>query len=311
MLLAALGIVGSIASVVGVYALYDARKNRRVKLLAFERTGSLPLAAASSVERSYKLSIHYRPPDAEDDEEIEAAYVTYLRFANFGKEPVRREDIAPASPLRVEITGARVLDISLSSIRREVTRLHVEPPRIGELEASANVTFDFLDYHDGGVIRILSTGRRCKAELAGEIIGMPGGILRSDEAPARGLWGKLGFGLWLAAELAAFGGAAYVVNVVAGSWSDAWLLLLPLVAFLLPVVGAFLVSETVWPSGVRKYPDELSNPRWLDLRRGIGIGTPPPPYMAWWDEQELSGDGDEEQSKPSSLTTSSRQTTNS
>jgi hypothetical protein len=287
-----LGAIGSIASVVGLYALYDSRRNRRIKLLSYEWTPPIPLATAAPVERDYKLSIHYTAAGAETEEVIEAAFVSYLRFANFGKEPIRRTDIAPANPLRIAVENERVLDISLSTQRRKVTRVALGEPAVGEDGGSAAITFDFLDLRDGAIIRVLTTGPRARLRLLGDIIGMPAGIRQSDETEAGDIWGKLGFGLWLLAECAAFAFVAWIVKQVTGSWGNAWLLVLPIVAFVLPIVGVF-VLEDHWPSRAGKFPKELALPNWLGLpARGVEVGKRGDgaplfvPHMYWPPELE-------------------------
>jgi hypothetical protein len=278
--LVALTVVGTLASLIGVYALVENRRNRRIKLLGYEPTGSLPLATASSVEQDYKLSIHYKPP-GEDEELIEAAFVRYLRFANFGREPIRREDIAPANRLRVEAEGGRILDISLVSPGREVTRVGLGPPGIENDRGSADLTFDYLDEKDGAVVKVLSTEAKCEVRLVGDVIGMPGGIVRTDKREARGLWGKVGFGLWVVAEISLFAAAAYVVEVETHDWANAWLLVLPLVAFVTPFAVAIGLSE-LWPSRERRYPDHLALPGWFGRPSGLVIGSGPAVYPDMW-----------------------------
>lgn len=271
MLLAALGIIGSIASLLGVYALVDARRNRRIKLLAFETTGPVPLATAADREREYSLSIHYRAADSTTEEVIDAAFVRYLRFANFGKEPIRRDDIAPANPLRVEVTGARVLDIGLSAKGRAVTRVELDSPSVSDSAASARISFDYLDHNDGAVVRVLTTSPRATMILTGDIIGMPSGIRRENATPARSLWGKIGFGLWVAAEIAALATAGWIVQYVTGSWKDVWLVALSIGAFLGPIltvpIAALLALEDKWPLRGGRFPEELALPRWLGRSR--------------------------------------------
>jgi hypothetical protein len=262
--------------------------------LGFEDNGPFPLATASSHEQDYQLTIHYRAGAADEDEVIEAAYVTYLRFANFGKEPIRSQDIAPANPLRVRVTGTRVLDISLAGVRREVTQVRTGDPDLGEEESSATVSFDFLDQEDGGLIRILSTDRKAKSiELVGDIIGMPAGVFRTGQPiRASDRWGKVGVGLYLAAQLAAVAVAAYVVQLATGNWADAWLLLLPIGVMLVPGLLALVVSETIWPNRTKtvQYPQELALPRWL--RRSAMLRAPgrPMPYPEFFDEDELEAE---------------------
>ena len=264
-----LTILGAVGSLVGLLAYVDTRRSRRVKLLAYEHTSPFPLATARQHASDYELSIHYKGADGEEEEVIEAAFVTYLRFANFGKEPIRAGDIAPTNPLRVEVEGVRVLDIALAGTRREVNQIELDAPELNPEISKANIKFDFLDLQDGGLIRVLSTDRDAKIQLVGDIIGMPEGITRTDQPIAKGPWGKIGFGVWVLAELAAFAVVMYIYRSVQGSWSHVWLLALPFVAFLLPAFGALIASETIWPTRVRTrpYPEELRPPRWLGPRR--------------------------------------------
>lgn len=268
-------IIGTLASLVGVYAIVDNRRNRRVKALAYEYVGAIPLATASRHEQDYELAVVYRSGEGQPEERIEAAYVTYLRFANFGKEPIRAVDIAPANPLRIEVEGVRVLDISLSSTCRDVSQVTVGRPDLGDSRATANVSFDFLDYEDGGMVRILTAGwgSEVKLQLTGDIIGMRGGIMRTDaEPPHKEVWGKIGVGAFIASEVAAFAATAYVFKLVAGSWADVWLMILPLVALVAPAFVAAIISDTIWPSSTKRkaYPKALALPRWL--------GPFPPPF---------------------------------
>src|ERR1019366_10275062 len=120
--------------------------------------------------------------------------------------------------------------------------------------AMSDVTFDYLDYHDGGMVRVLSTAPPRSVLLLGDIIGMPDGIQRSDKPPARGVWGKLGVTLWLIAELASVALAFLAFRWVIGSWENAWLIVLPVPALVLPGILAIIISETIWPSTRREFP---------------------------------------------------------
>lgn len=269
----ALAVIGVIGSFVGVWAFIDARRNKRVKLLMYEQTHAFPLATARDHGTDYELSIHYKRGDGEE-EVVEAAFVTYLVFANFGKEPIRAQDIASSNPLRIEVRGARVLDVSLAGSHRDVNQIELRSIDLDENSASAEITFDFLDFRDGGLIRVLSTTRAKNLQLSGDIIGMPEGMSRSDKPRAKGPWGKIGFGLWLLAQTICLGITAYVYREVRGSWDDIWLLGLPFVALIAPVIGALIVSETIWPTRARtgSYPQELLPPGWI-REAGLRIGA--------------------------------------
>jgi hypothetical protein len=230
------------------------------------------VATAGSPDRDYSLSIHYRAANSDQEEVIEAAFMWYVRLANFGKEPIRREDLAPANPLRVEVEGMRTLDIGFATAGRDVTQVRLTEPEILEDRAVARIEFDFLDYHDGAVVRVLGTGPRAELRVVGDIIGMPSGIVCLDETPTKTWWAKVGFGLWILAEVLAFAAGAAVIHKVTGSWSDVWLLAVPVAAFFLPVFLALALGDW-WPPRAprRKFPDRLALPRWLGPFRHVAF----------------------------------------
>ena len=232
----------------------------------YEQTSPFPLATARGHDTDYELSIHYKRGDG-GEEVVDAAFVTYLVFANFGKEPLRSQDIATSNPLRIEIQGVRVLDISLAGSHREVNRISLKSVDLDKDKASAEIHFDFLDFRDGGLFRVLSTSRAENLQLAGDIIGMPEGIGRTDQPRVGGPWGKIGVGLLLLAEAASLVAAAYIYREVEGSWENIWVLTLPFIAFFLPLIGALVISETIWPTRTRRnsYPKELLPPRWIEM----------------------------------------------
>lgn len=287
MVIALISVVGALASLGGVYAIFDNRRNRRIKALGYEDTGPFPLATASRHEQDYQLTIHYRAGPTSKDEVIEAAYVTYLRFANFGREPIRREDIAPSNPLLVKVSGVRVLDITLAGVNREVAQVGLGDLVLQEEGAFATISFDFLDYEDGGLIRILTTDRKdAEIDLMGDVIGMPSGVFRTDgSVNSKNRWSKIGVGLYAAMQLLAIVGAAYVVKLVTGDLFDAWLMVLPVAALLVPAILAFVVSQTIWPNRakVMQYPQRLAPPGWL--ARAAMFRERPMPYPDYLDER--------------------------
>jgi hypothetical protein len=274
-----LSVVGTLASLGGVYAIVDSRRNRRVKALGFEHTGPIALAAAPGHEQDYQITIHYRPSVEGPDEVISAAYVTYLRFANFGREPIRSQDIAPANPLRVQVEGVRVLDISLAGVHRDVSQIDLAELELGEEKSHADVRFDFLDKDDGGLVRILSTGKKgAEINLVGDIIGMPLGIVRTDKpVPGKSRWGKIGVGLYASLQVVALLLALFAIQQTTGDWSDIWLFVVPFVAVIGPGLIAIAVSETIWPTRNKggQYPQELALPRWLLRSAGFPRGAYP------------------------------------
>jgi len=236
----AIGILGSVA---GVYALYRAIATERHKLFAYEIARGFPVATASSVGGDYELSIHFKAAGG-DEERIEGAYLQFVRFANVGREAIYRRDNASANPLRIEISGARVLDIAIADVKRDVNQIELSTPSLSDAGGSAKIDFDFLDYKDGALVRVLTAGKPKKAEVFGDIIGMPGGIVCTSPDQKAGLPGWLGFSLWLTAQVSLFAVAAFVFHSVTNSWSDLWLLVLPVLAVVIPIIGALIVSES-------------------------------------------------------------------
>ena len=106
---------------------------------------------------------------------VDAAFIQFIRFANFGREPIRRGDIAPANPLRVrDLPALKFLTYLLSVPSVLFVRSLVEPRQPQpDGTSAACITFDFLDHHNGGMIRIVTADDEGWIKLTGDIIGMP------------------------------------------------------------------------------------------------------------------------------------------
>jgi hypothetical protein len=257
--LEAFGLVAGVATIGGVIlAIYYGRlQGSHIKLLAYQATvAPFPVASSTSLEE-YNLALMYEPHEGEP-REIESAYAQYLRFANFGHEPVRREDIAPANPLRIEVAGADVLDVSVEASHRDVCRVSLGPFEPKEGTTSLAVEFDFLDYRDGALIRLLTTSSPDRVALVGDIIGMPDGIKTVDELRGRrSLWGPTGTVLAILFEIGSLVLTAFVYRWVLGEWNSVWLMALPLVALLAPAAVSLFISEKLWPKPGPRFPSEL------------------------------------------------------
>ena len=258
----ALGIVGGLASIAGViYAVYIARKTQRVKLLLYADSFPVALASAVSPEDDYELAVIFRPKGGHE-ERIESAHVRFLRFANLGREPILRNDIAPSNPLRIEVTDVRTLDISLTAVSRTVCRVELTNQTYSEGNASAQISFDFIDYKDGAVVKVLTVGRKGSAKLCGDIIGMPDGIRRADQLRPKALLGKIGCGLAALFELASVASVPLIFYWVTGAWTHAWLLILPFVALFAPAIMIVIIASTIWPEAAPPFPESLELPVW-------------------------------------------------
>jgi hypothetical protein len=278
---AGFGIVAGIATFagIGLAIYYGRREGSRQKILGYEGSISpIPVASSASLE-SYDLEVVFKPR-GQPPRNIDTAFAHYLRFANFGREPIRREDFAPANPLRVVVDGTEVLDARVEATRRDVNRIELGRITAEESSASIAVTFDFLDYLDGAVVRLLTTSRPNSVEMAGDIIGMPGGIKTTSELRGRrSLWGPLGVVLAILFEVATLALCVFAFHWIVGEWGTAWILILPIVALIAPFLISLFVGDTVWPKPGPHFPAEL--------RRRLPFGRYPMPHdtMVYIDER--------------------------
>jgi hypothetical protein len=262
--LQAIGLVGGLASMAGlVYAIYYARQNRKIKLFVFDRSPAMSLARVVSPEENYSISLTFAQK-GEPEQKIESVYVSFLRFANLGKDPIRRQDIAPANRLRLEVEGAKTLDIAVTGVSREVCNIELGNISRGGLISSADVLFDFLDHNDGAVLKVLTENRPKWVKLCGDIIGMPDGIRRSDKVRSLGVVNTIGAILSILFYIAAFVLTPFTYRWITGSWTHVWVLILPFIALMVPPIIIFFVGGMIWPSKELRLPKGLILPPWFD-----------------------------------------------
>jgi hypothetical protein len=167
---------------------------------------------------------------------VNAVFVQYLQFANFGRLPIERADSARADPLRIEATGGNPLSLSLINSSREVCQLALTEAQHSDKMLSSRIDFDFLDHRDGGLIQIVSESPDTTASLKGTIVGMPGGIISAKPMRDKISFPSLGCVIPLILELLSLVAVPFIYRSTTGSWNNAWLLLLPIGAILLPLI---------------------------------------------------------------------------
>lgn len=119
------------------------------------------------------------------------------------------------------------------------------------------MTFDFLDFQDGGLVRLLTTGRPERLVLAGDIIGMPAGIRHTAETGAPRIVRVIGWAAAIAFEVSAIALMALAFRWAVGEWTSVWILLLPPIALLAPLIISPLVADAVSPRLEPRFPREL------------------------------------------------------
>jgi len=262
----AIDIFGVISGSVGIagflYSIYVEGRGRKEKLLLYGKTGAVPLAKASSSKDNYKLFVSFQR-EGGPEEKIPEANLRFVRIANLGKEPIRREDIAPANPVKLSVEGVRVLDISVVKTSRSVIRFSLEKITVGLSGGLAELTFDFLDHNDGALLCILTAGAGGKVSIKGDVIGMPEGIRRNDEVRSLRIVNSIGVLGAVLLLVGAFALAGSIVRKFAHGWDAILLFALPFIALYLPMFVVGIVASTIWPSKSLTFPQTLALPGWF------------------------------------------------
>ncbi len=169
-----------------------------------------------------------------------------------------------------------MLEVSLVGVTREVCQIALSQVDRDDGIASAHLTFEFLDFLDGALVRVVTDNKYSEIALEGTIIGMPEGIRKLKESP--GSWRMSGWGCILAAlfEVLGFASLPFAYRYITGSWSFVWVLALPLVP---PLVLFFAITAfgmvVTTPRGRLKFPLPLRPPRWY--RRALTFHERPIP----------------------------------
>jgi len=228
-------------------------------LMSYGVSENVPLASAFSTDVN-KFTVLYGPRG--EQEEIQSAFLTEFRFANFGRDSIRADDFVPRNPVKLVVEGCKVLDISMSGVAREANGI-----RLGEVEtkgdvASVEVLWDYLDHKDGARLRILSDGRPKNLVMFGDIVGMPQGIQNINVAsPSIGQRAMLTVTLvFVLLSLCIWN--AYLYKWVAGMWSHIWLLLTPMLTISLFFIISSIVMNLIIPERRGTWAPNLSFMPW-------------------------------------------------
>lgn len=269
-----IGIVGLVFSIGSLaYAINVRKKSNLEKMLIYEVIPPISVAEVIKSSESYSLRVVYERPD-DKPVYIENAYMQLLRFANFGRIPITKSDLAKTDKLRIEIHHGTVLDLSLSSFTRNACQIELKKPtKIGDT-VTAEIDFEFLDYLDGGLIQILSDTKNLQTTLQGTVVGMSEGIKEtaiSSEPVEVPNWGCA---IGILIEIGALSAVLFSYHYLTGSWDNVWVLALPIVAMIVPLLLFSLVVTLFLSRDKFKFPKQLLPPRWYRL----GSGWHYPPY---------------------------------
>lgn len=244
-----IGIIGTVLTFVSlIYAVYAARSSRREKRLVYELLEPVPIFEPLTGESRFHILIEFagEPEKSEPPKELKAGlYAHYVRFANVGREPIRRVDNVESDPLRLEIFEAEVLDVSLVQSTRDVCAIS-----LGEFELKAGgrtsrrIVFDFMDQTDGALLQVFTNNPEASIIIRGTIVGMPGGltIVNSIEKEINQERVKKGCLGVIILQVVAILAVPAIFRSYMGSWKNWWVLLLPVVALMIPFMALILGS---------------------------------------------------------------------
>jgi len=177
------GIVGVLLSVVGILvSIVLTRRSERIKKIIYFVTSPIPIATTLPENAGYKISLLIERQDT-PPLTVREAYLLFVKLGSTGKDPIRKEDLVNTDVLRVQVENASVLDISV---------IKKTQPHLGLADASSSssgkilsfpLRFDFLDYKDGMVVRILTDSPHAHVNVTGKVVGMPSGakLVSTDE----------------------------------------------------------------------------------------------------------------------------------
>lgn len=156
-----LGILGLVVGVIGIpVGIFIGRRNRQKPDLRVLRDFVAIKAPSTWAGGDLKLSYKGTP--------LDRVSRTHIAIWNHRGDTITADDVVARDPLRVEVSvDDQILQAGVEAYSREPNDLRVEITPDGR---SANISFDFLDAGDGGVVYVLHRGKS-PANLVGTVRG--------------------------------------------------------------------------------------------------------------------------------------------
>lgn len=108
-----------------------------------------------------KLKILY------DDKSVDKLTVTKLTFWNGSLQTIHNTDIIAAAPLSIFAKNGKILEVSVLEGENTPNKINVSLAD----DTTANITFDYLDKSEGGIIQIIHTGDLKSIDITRKIKG--------------------------------------------------------------------------------------------------------------------------------------------
>jgi hypothetical protein len=256
------GLIGAVASIVGVVLFFALRSRPPRKLLSWEAFPAVGIASVLPHRADYKLSLLYERT-GEAPVPLTGAFLSFVRLANLGDEPVRSADLTPNDPLRLVVFAAQVLDISLAAVTREVTNFQLGPFAQDRDQATTRITFDFLDAKDGALLRVLTSDRLVRFDVQGTVIGMPGGLRSGAGSSNSALSCGLMLLLLLLWTFAAIATVALIRRFIDWDPDLVWVPVAALAAFMAPFLLIVILGSLADRS--HSWPERIRFPQWAEM----------------------------------------------
>lgn len=158
-----IGIVGiAVAVFFGVLAtvLYLRSKKEKVPNIIIRGYPLISVFMGEVLPESISLTYEGKP--------IKNLWVTDVTFWNSGKEPIRAGDVPSTDPITIRLLHGEILDAKVTKKSSDSTLFECNRAQPNSVEMS----FEYLDQNDGGVIRLFHTGRKgSDVVFGGKVIG--------------------------------------------------------------------------------------------------------------------------------------------
>lgn len=105
--------------------------------------------------------------------------------------------------------------------------------------------------------------------MKGTIVGMPGGITRAKERQDGISFPDLGCVIPLIIEFLCIAAVPFLYRQIMGTWSNAWILLLPIAGVFLPILVTLPVVFFLTGRQQLKFPSRLEPPRHYSSRMAM------------------------------------------
>jgi len=161
------GWVGSLIGILGVVAAVATYLLTRQRTILAYRTRGVRLLGTTEARLPTDVTVNFR------GKPVPRLTRSLVVIWNDGERTIGGSDIVASDPLAVDAgDDAEILSLTIARASRTSIAFSCN---LGPTKNKANLSFEFLDRSDGGVVEVLHTGEQRHMKLTGTIRGMPAG----------------------------------------------------------------------------------------------------------------------------------------